>query len=338
MQFPRDNESYGSKTVTLELLAKVNQSLSKAHASIKSSTSELRLAYRQDEHLIDPQTVKYRQQLYSEGVMYGNNVYPKAVEFVRQVKEMLEVYVYVKFDDFCSIIDEMRRDCHQMSAKAKDIQRQHEFVLSNLKRLETEMRQVAKNLQNRRTGLEQRAAAQNRNGGMVSAIGKLAMAAGPVIMPLDGGATLSFGLAVTGTGAAARYAGSQMIDKAETKRQQADAAHCNSIIFLRLLESVEGLCDAVDVVASFIALMGGELDGLSRIGENEPTLRMAHYQLIKGKAGALVENCNAFMAVEPGIRSDLMSIKASLEIGYEKQWNQRLTTYLARTSVNLSSS
>jgi hypothetical protein len=287
--------------------------MQRASAYIRNSTSLLRKTYQQDETILDRRTMQFRQRLYSEGMMYGTNVYPNTVALVTKVKGTLETYIYLKFDDFCPVVGELREECTSASQRAAKAKKEHLYCLGKLKQLENEMRQSISTFKDRVVSLRASASKQREN----SDILKLAAVVASVIAAVDGGLTL----AVIG-GIATGYVGGRLSDKAAKADKQALAMLENLAMLHQLVESVEGLVEAVSLVASFVTLLESELRELSEVGSSAETFRSHHWKIMTGKARDLVESCRFFIAVEPTIRSDLLSIKESLDESYVAEWKR----------------
>jgi hypothetical protein len=304
-----------SSSLTQDILDKVNTSLIRAKTCISNSTSQLRKAYQQDESILHEKTLKYRRHLYSEGVMYGRKVYPSALTLVKDVKQTLEYYMYFDFSDFVSCVEEMRSECLAHSKRAARAQVEHTYVLGSLKRLENDMRKTIAELRTN-TVVIRRKATENRE---ASGVMKLASAAAAALAAVDGGATFAV---VAGIGYA--FMGAHLSDAASAAENKALTALQNAAMLHQLIESVEGLIEAVDHVASFVTMLGNDLKEIAEVGTGTE-FKVTHFKLMKGKATTLVSSCKTFIAVEPAITSDLLSIKETLDNDYVRQWDQGLT-------------
>jgi len=148
---------------------------------------------------------------------------------------------------------------------------------------------------------------------------KLAAAAASIIAAVDGGMTLAAVAAIGGA-----YGGSRLDTCASRAEAQAMATLQNAHILHQLVESVEGLVEAVDHVASFAAILENELLGIAKIWDGAQ-FKISHWKKMTGKSQTLVESCRCFIAVEPTIRSDLLSIKEKLDEEYVAEWRRGLT-------------
>jgi hypothetical protein len=318
--------------VSEALLDKVNTSLQRARTCIKSSTEELRRAYQQDESILRAETTKYRRLLYSEGMMYGTHVYPRSVKLVQLVKDTLEYYVLLDYDDFGECIDDIRKECLNHSKRATEIQIAHTYVLSNLKRLDNEMRVMVDTLKGQGAHHRRKAESRTERSEAAKVGGVLAVAGSALLIPFDAGVTFATTLGTVG--GVAGLLGSHWEDKAIAAKMSADAAEKNAAIIHRLTDSVQDLCEAVELVASFVTMMADELEGLSRIGVDDH-FKKIHWIKMTRKSNNLVESCKAFIAVEPAISSDLLSIKESLEVGYKAKWEESLKSYRPDSSIKV---
>ena len=185
------------------MLDKVNNSLQRARTCIKSSTEELRKAYQQDESILHAETTRYRRLLYSEGVMYGTHVYPRSVKLVQVVKDTLEYYVLLDYDDFGECIDDIRNECLAHSKRATEIQLAHTYVLSNLKALDNEMRVMVDALNGQEAHHRRKAESRAERSETAKAGGILALAGSALLAPFDAGVTFVTTLASVGGVAAA---------------------------------------------------------------------------------------------------------------------------------------
>src|SRR5271154_3203467 len=318
-----------SLPVTQTIIDNVDHSLKRAPICISNSTTQLRKAYQQDQSNLSDDTLKYRRQLYSEGIMYGTKVYPGALELVKDIQEILENYIHLDFSTFEYSLEDIRAECLTHSKRAVKVQAGHTYVLGNLKRLENEMRRSIVELQNHAEIMRSKANTRKRQGEEVMQLGKAVAAAAAAV---DGGLTLAVIAAIGGA-----FIGTRLCQKASKAEKRAVAALQNVALLHQLVESLEGLVEAVDLVASFVALLASELYGLSRIGvgmmakfvhwrkmTRDAEIRKVHWMKMTGKAQMLVGSCQAFITVEPKITSDLLSIKENLDDGYVEQWVQGL--------------
>jgi hypothetical protein len=323
--------------VTDELLDNVNDSLQRARMCTGDFTGNLRKAYQQDESVLTAITLQYRRRLYSEGVMYGSEVYPGTLELVKEVQEMLESYTLISFDDFADCVDDVRKDCLANSKRAKTAQHGHTYVLANLKSLENDIRQYLNVYRNRGADLQNSAVAnrdralnsQNLGIGAAAASTAIGPLVGLAVAPFDGGITA---LTLAAVGAAATMAGNQMTAKAVKQDNEAQSAYQNAMALGQLIQSLESLTEAVEIVAKFMALMANDLKEISCIGARTEFKKL-HWNKIKSKAGKLVGSCRDFIAIEPCIRSDMLSIKEELENGYPESWKTGFQVY--RTQYTL---
>lgn len=300
------------KSITVELLDKVDNFLKRARSCIQTSTSVLRKAYQQDESILGQETMRFRRQLYSEGIMYGTKIYPYTIELVTETKETLENYIYLSYEDFGGCVEDIRQECLRLSKVASKAQISHRYSLGKLKGLENEMRKSMSTLKNEVVVLRNTAVTKREKGGIM----KLVTAVSSVIAAVDGGFTLAAVAAIGG-----QYAGSRLNDAASKAEAQAIVAMQNVAMLHQLVDSVEGLVEAVDLVASFVAILENELNGIAKIGD-VATFKILHWKKMTGKSKMLVESCRSFIAVEPSIRSDLLSIKESLDEGYVAEWHK----------------
>jgi hypothetical protein len=243
--------------------------------------------------------------------LYGTKIYPNTIALVTEVKETLENYSYLDYSDFGESVEDIREECLQLSKRAYEVQGAHRYSLAKLKSLENEMRISILELKRDVVILRSKASDTRETGGIM----KLAGAVASAIAVVDGGLTLA-ALAAIGGG----YVGAQMDASASKAERQATTALQNSAMLHQLLESVEGLVEAVDLVASFSAILENELSGIARIGAGSQ-FKVSHWKKMTGKSQVLVESCRYFIAVEPAIRSDLLSIKEKLDEEYVAEWN-----------------
>jgi hypothetical protein len=329
--------STSSAPVTTQVLDEVNTSLKRARTCTGEFTNLLRKAYQQDESYLALGTLKYRRRLYSEGVMYGKHVYPRSLALVKDVKDIVENYTLIGFEDFANYVDDIRQECLENSKKAKQSQLAHTFVLANLKTLENEMRQELNVHRNRGVSLRNNAVVSREKAVTTQNIGLGAMAAsttvGPLVgllfAPFDGGLTT---LAFAALGAGATMAGNHINAKAAKQDNEVKSAYENATALGHLIQSVESITEAVDIVAQFMALLANELSGIGGIGVGK-TFKEMHWKKMTNKAKILVESCNNFIAVEPAITADMLSIKEDLEHGYSEAWKTNFKVYADKLTI-----
>ena len=305
--------------ISNELLEKVATSLARASTCIKDSSKQLREAYSVNESLMTVDTITYRRVLYSECSMYSAKVFPRTVSLVENVKDMLESYVYDTEDDFVKDIDGLRDECLVYAKEARFVQKGHVFVLGNLKALENEMRQKVGLLYTGAVDSRNNAAVLRSQGSILKVIGGLGLAVGPCVAGFDGGM-----ITIIGTIAASVAIAKGEIQNAKAAKTEYNAtvAVHNATILHSLIHSLQEFSEAVDLVAKFVTLTEIELRQIAGSGVGRE-LKARHYRKIKGKAKDLIESCRCFLGVRPAIESDLMSIRESLENGYEEQWERR---------------
>lgn len=329
--------STSTTPVTTQALEEVNKSLQRARTCTGEFTNLLRKAYQQDESYLADGTLKYRRRLYSEGVMYGKQVYPQSLALVKEVKDILENYTLISFEDFAMYVDDIRQECLDNSKKAKKSQLAHTYVLANLKTLENEMRRELNKYRNcgvskRNSAIASRERAvttQNIGLGAAAASTTVAPLVGLVMAPFDGGLTA---LAIAAVGAGAAMAGNRMNAQAAKQDNEAQSAHQNATALGHLIQSVESITEAVDIVAQFMALLANELNGIAGIGVGR-SFKQMHWTKMTNKAKNLVSSCNDFIAVEPAITADMLSIKEELEHGYFQTWVTGYKAHAARLTI-----
>lgn len=300
--------------ITELLLENLEQSLSRAQVCISTSTSQLRKAYQQDENILESETMRYRRYLYTEGVQYGSKVYPRTLDLVSKVKDTLEYYVHLDESEFSTVIDEIRTECLEHSKQAFKVQITHTYVLENLKRLDNEMRTARNQAQSKAIALKDRSKAKKESADVVG-VGSLVV--GAVGTLLNGPIT---GIITTVVG---RIWQARLKFESKIVGCQAAAANQNGTTLDILINSLEGLVEAVNVISEFITVMANDLQSISRVGIEQKTKRV-HFIMIKGMSGNLVDRCRGFIAIEPAITSDLRSIKEKLDIAYIEEWNEGL--------------
>jgi len=244
--------------------------------------------------------------------MYGTHVYPDTIKLVSETKETLENYVYLGYSDFEQCVEDVRQECLQLSRQAYKAQTHHRYCLGKLKALENDMRQSINTLKNNVVVLRTKADERREKGGIM----RLAATAASFVAAVDGGLTLATVAAIGGT-----YAGSRLDASASRAEAQVVAALQNAKMLHQLVESVEGLVEAVDLVASFVAILENELLGIAKIGDGGD-FKVLHWKKMTGKSQTLVQSCSYFIAVEPAIRSDLLSIKERLDEEYVTEWRK----------------
>jgi hypothetical protein len=257
--------------------------------------------------------------------MYGTRVYPTAIQLVTTVKDTLEYYIYLEFSDFGQCVEDIRTECLTHSKIAVQVQARHTYVLANLKRLENEMRKSIGELKNDAIELRRKANDKRER----STVMKLAGAIAGVTAAVDGGMALAAVAAIGGA-----YMGGQLSDSASNAERRSITAMQNAAMLHQLIESLEGLVEAVDLVASFVAILADELKGISKIGVGVE-FKVMHWKKMTGKASTLVDSCKAFIAVEPAIRSDLLSIKEKLDDRYVQKWGQDFHEHNARLKLEI---
>lgn len=270
--------------------------------------------------------------------MYGSTVYPATVRLVREVQEVLENYTLIdEFELFADCVEDVRSDCFACSKRARKAQHGHTYVLTNLKRIDNDMRQHLNFHRNRGFDLkngaisDRQSAARSQHLGVGATAGATALAPvlGLIVSPLDGGLCA---MALTVLGAGATMAGNNLNARAARKENEAQAAYQNATALGQLIQSVESLTEAIEIVAMFVASMADELEGISKVGAGLK-LRKLHWLKMKKKGENLVNSCKAFLAIEPCVRSDMMSIKEELEPGYHDLWHRGFNGFQARNSV-----
>lgn len=245
--------------------------------------------------------------------MYGTHVYPDTIKLVSETKETLENYVYLDYSDFAECVEDVRQECLQLSRRACKAQTHHRYCLGKLKALENDMRRSITTVKTSVVALRTKASDHREKGGIM----KLAATAASFVAAVDGGLTLAAVAAIGGT-----YAGSRLDSRASQAEAQAVAALQNANLLHQLVESVEGLVEAVDLVASFVAILENELLGIAKIGDDSTQFKVLHWKKMTGKSQTLVQSCRYFIAVEPAIRSDLLSIKEKLDEEYVAEWRK----------------
>jgi hypothetical protein len=222
--------------------------------------------------------------------------------------------MYLDFSDFVSCVEEMHSECLAHSRRAARAQVEHIYVLGRLKRLENDMRKTIAELRTNTVVIHRKATEKTEASGVM----KLASAAAAAFAAVDSGATFAV---VAGIGYA--FIGEHLSDAASVAENQALTALQNAAMLQQLIESVEGLIEAVDHVARFVTMLGNDLKEIAEVGAGTE-FKVRHFKLMKGNATTLARSCKTFIAIEPAITSDLRSIKETLDYDYVTQWDQGL--------------
>jgi len=327
-------EKSSTPAVTNKMLSQVDSSLSRASTCVKGFSQQLREAYFQNEALMTVDTIHYRAILYSECYMYASKVFPTTIKLFEDVKDMLESYTLLKFDDFETDIDELRDCCLKFSKQAKRVQLGHIFVLGNLKSVENQMQVKVSALISHEIECRDRATELKKRGDLLKNVGGVALAVSPALGFVDGGAMSAVGAIMAG---AAIMGGQHHAAAAEKSESIANSASYNRSILKGLIGSLQEFSEAVNLVASFVSLMEVELRQLGRIGKGQQ-LRRSHYNKIKGKAENLVASCDRFLEIQPAIQSDLLSVGRKLVQGFAEEWERQSRAFHASSTVDISGS
>lgn len=264
------------------------------------------------------ETIQYRSAVYSECVMYGTKVFPKTVVLVEGVKDMIESYAFDTFEDFSEDVGDFRDECLKHSKIALGVQRDHVFVLSNLKNLENGMQVRLSMFRSNETGSRTSAEDMQKRGEQLKRFGTIGMAAVAPI-PIVNGAKAAVMLGA----ATATFVGDRHIAKARELNADAERFSYNAGLLQNLIGSLQEFSEAVDTVAKFVSSLEVELRQMGKIGKGDEFKRM-HFRKMKGKAERLIAGCMTFLEIRPAIESDVRSVNQDLIPGYAEQWHRRL--------------
>ena len=318
------------------ILENLQNSLNSARVSISASTELLRQAYTHDPSLSTSETLLFRRRLYSEGLMYGCHIYPNSYQLVKAVKATLENYVYLDYEDFRVCLNDIRQQCLKHSSTGYKAQVKHRYVLENLKKLQNDILKSANTLKQAQGQHKQSVQEIKSQGIGALGVGQGALAAAEIAIgatEVIAGVPVAVPMALIALGLGALYYFIGLRRNLAQAEQSLALASTSSTVLKGLLESLGNLLQAVDSIAGFMTVMTNELDELGKTGINEDLAKM-HWKIMTRKGRTLVSACNAFIAIEPRIMSDLRSIKDTLESGFESDWMYRLMMFERANDVS----
>lgn len=145
--------------VTDRILDELSSAIQTASSNLRESTVHLRAC---SANAAESEVFEFHNQLLSEVTMYRVHLYPKSVTLIEGVKEMLENYTLLEFEDFKEILGDICEQCHEDGKLAGKLQIGHSIVLSNLEKLKDQMNVKASAMS--RTATELDRVATNKEG------------------------------------------------------------------------------------------------------------------------------------------------------------------------------
>ena len=254
----------------------------------------------------------YRVRLFTEVTMYRLHLYPRTIVLVESIKEMLENYTLINFEDFGEDLDEIRRKCQETVVLAGKLQIEHSFVISNLSQLGKEMGNTEDELAEKAVQIHTKATKHRKTGNVWKAVG----AVGIVAAPFDLGLTLGI---ATGLGNA--YC------SAAKKGFRREKDMCYSIAILdQLSQSLIRASAAISVIGQFMGLMRSDLDGVARAGSSS-TFSKVHWRKMTAKAKGVIQSCNSFIAQKLTIETHFLTMNFTVPHEYEERWHKDLDSH-----------
>lgn len=290
--------------VTDQILEELSLAIQAASSNLRESTVHLRAC---SQNAAESEVVKYYNQLFSEVTMYRLHLYPKSVTLIEGVKEMLENYTLLEFEDFKEILDEIREKCQEDGKLAGKLQIAHSIVLSNLEKLKQQMTAKGIALTHTATELDRKATGKEDVGNGLKFLGVAAGLINPVI-----------GFALAGVGHAIHSGAKDDYRRADNMRDSISKLE-------QLNESLECVSTAINVVGRFMGLMKSELDGVARAGGSS-TFSKVHWKKMSAKARGIIGNCNQFIAMKTDIETGFLAIPKNITVKkeYEETWCKNL--------------
>ena len=260
------------------------------------------------------EVVGYHKRLCTEVTMYRLHLYPRTIRLVERIKDMLENYTLISFEDFGEDLDEIRQKCQECAVLAGKLQIEHSFVLSNLSRLGKEMSNAENELAEKALQIHTKAEKHQKTGKVWKTVG----AVGIVAAPFDCGLTATIGTSIGRAYCSAAKRGFRNEDDL-----------CRSIATLEhLSQSLIHASTAINVIGQFMGLMRSDLDGVARAGSSS-TFSKIHWRKMTAKAKGVIQSCNSFIAQKSIIEAHFLTMNQHFAIpaGYEEQWRKDLVTH-----------
>ena len=257
---------------------------------------------------------KYHKRLFTEVTMYRLHLYPKTLALVESIKEMLENYTLISFEDFGEDLDEIRQKCHEDGVLAGKLQVEHSFVISNLSQLGKEMSNTEDEFGEMAVKIHTKAMKNQKTGKVWKTIG----AVGVVAAPFDLGLT-----SVVGTSIGSAYS-----HAAKKRFNQENQMRLSIAGLEHLSQSLIRASAAISVIGQFMGLMRSDLEGVARAGRSSSFSKI-HWRKMTGKAKAIIQSCNSFVAQKITIEVHFLTMNQSFVVpdGFEEKWRKDLAAH-----------
>ncbi|KAK9234352.1 hypothetical protein V1525DRAFT_65768 [Lipomyces kononenkoae] len=303
------------KSTSVDTDGRLEGEINQAKRLMGRATKLLRDSYCQDQDAMPDEVRKFRHEAYSECVMYGNEVFPKTVDFIGDVADLLDYYIFLEYEQFANQIADIREQCRDRSKLAARILRYHSFVVANFKRMQDELQKKVAELSAKRENLERKIEiSRNLENGLrtMTALGASSMA-----IDFGLGYVLCCGLAAGTTLAAESVA---------IYQKRLDDAVATVRGFILLGECMEWLANAINSLGQLLSMIEHDLDQIERTGKGQK-FKTAHWMVMRGKASRLVESCRGFIMIMPDIKSDIQAIQDYVDESQKLAWRRRLSMY-----------
>jgi len=244
-----------------------------------------------------PTVQRFRSRVFSEGIMYRNNVFPGAGVLVQSVQRFFEFYKDFEFKHLEGILTAMKGESIFASESAKKVEYSHEFVVKRLVLLADEIIALLGSLEIQ---------VQEEKSSAVESMGLLKRAKSTV-------RTL-YSLVEKGV---MGIEGPDAIEWSSEKQDFVQDLFVAAKKLAPLLDALTHLLTGVKGMTMLVEKIGREM---SKLGQFDLPNKSLHWRKMEKNARMICDVCDNFLTARIDIDSELVRIKATASKKYQEEW------------------
>jgi len=260
-------------------------------------------------------------------IIYKQRVLPSSIATMQTMKDILEYYKDLNFEDWQECLDLLKEDAQRGHDAIQDQKQMYQTLLNEIDAKTIEMEKMAKDVSREAKikenhAFEQRIVAKTvaagvaAGGVVLGGLGMCAIAANPVTWVGAAGFALLYGGGVAIAGSSQEFA---YVVYSDAKNNEKSGKELGALVVRLdgLLEKLMNFTRTITCLAGFFANLLCEVkslqDAVERAEPNVKTRAKAHYIKIRNKARLLHQAASSFIAAVPMVQIQLRSIPCNPE-------------------------
>jgi len=257
-------------------------------------------------------------------IIYKQRVLPSSIATMQTMKDILEYYKDLNFEDWQECLDLLKEDAQRGHDAIQDQKQMYKTLLNEIDAKTIEMEKMAKDVSREakikeKIAFAQRIVAKTVGVGgwvMLGGLGTCVLAANPVTLVGAAGYALLYGGGVVIAGSSHEFA-YEVYSDAKNIEKSGKELGALVVRLDGLLEKLMNFTRTITCLAGFFANLLSEVkslqDAVERAEPNVKTRAKAHYIKIRNKARLLHQVASSFIAAVPMVQIQLRSIPCNPE-------------------------